>query len=146
VLNQGQAAKEHISAEIVRTLNAYRDHLNAQFGIPEAPIVPPAPDGKPWHITTRQFRRTVAWHIGNRPFGTVAGMIQYKHSGIGAYEGYAGSSRSGFRHEIERETGASLSSDRCVLTLLYNTTTERPRDRGASLSVASLGRMPGPYS
>jgi hypothetical protein len=30
----------------------------------------------------------------------------------------------------------------------YNTTTERPRDRGvrASLSVASLGRMPGPYS
>src|SRR6266478_3477528 len=47
-----------------------------------------------------------------------------------------------------RETGASLSNDRCVLMSLYNTTTERPRDRGvrASLSVASLGRMPGPYS
>lgn len=41
-----------------------------------------------------------------------------------------------------------LSNDRCVLMSLYNTTTERPRDRGvrASLSVASLGRMPGPYS
>jgi integrase len=111
VLNQGQAGKEHISAEIVRTLNAYRDHLNAQFGIPEAPIIPPAPDGKPWRITTRQFRRTVAWHIGNRPFGTVAGMIQYKHTGIAAYEGYAGSSRSGFRNEVERERALGQLDD-----------------------------------
>ncbi len=41
-----------------------------------------------------------------------------------------------------RVTGASLSKDRCVRVSLYNTTTERPRDRGvrASLSVASLGR------
>jgi hypothetical protein len=85
--------------------------LNAQFGIPEAPIVPPVPDGKPWHITTRQFRRTVAWHIGNQPFGTVAGMIQYKHSGIAAYEGYAGSSRSGFRHEVERERALGQLDD-----------------------------------
>ncbi|SRR6266446_577679 len=47
-----------------------------------------------------------------------------------------------------RETGVSFSNDRCVRTSLYNTTTERPRDRGvrASLSVASLGRVPGPYS
>src|SRR5205814_405257 len=47
-----------------------------------------------------------------------------------------------------RKTGVSFSKDRCVRTSLYNTTTERPRDRGvrASLSVASLGRMPGPYS
>ena len=96
-------SKDHISAEIVRQLNTFRDHLNAQFGTPEAPIIPPGPDGKPWRITTRQFRRTVAWHIANRPFGTVAGMIQYKHSGIAAYEGYAGSSRSGFRNEVERE-------------------------------------------
>src|SRR6202163_2648839 len=46
-----------------------------------------------------------------------------------------------------RENGASFSNDRCVRAPLYNTTTERPRDRGvrASLSVASLGRMPGPY-
>src|ERR1700692_361045 len=43
----------------------------------------------------------------------------------------------------KRVTGASLSNDRCVLMSLYNTTTERPRDRGvrASLSVASLGRI-----
>jgi hypothetical protein len=103
VLNDAHSSKDHISAEIRRQLNAFRDHLNAQFGTQEAPVVPPGPDGKPWRITTRQFRRTVAWHIANRPFGTVAGMIQYKHASIAAYEGYAGSSRSGFRNEIERE-------------------------------------------
>jgi integrase len=111
VLNGGQRCKDHISAEIVRQLNAFRDHLNAQFG---APVVPPGPDGKPWRITTRQFRRTVAWHIANRPFGTVAGMIQYKHASIAAYEGYAGSSRSGFRNEVERERALGQLDD--VLT------------------------------
>lgn len=59
----------------------------------------------------RQFRHTVAWHIANRPFGTVPGMIQYKHSGIAAYEGYAGSSRSGFRNEVERERALGQLDD-----------------------------------
>lgn len=114
VLNDGKATKEHISSEIVRQLNAFRDHLNSQFGTSDAPVVPPGPDGKTWRITTRQFRRTVAWHIANRPFGTVAGMIQYKHNGIAAYEGYAGSSRSGFRSEVERERALGQLDD--VLT------------------------------
>jgi hypothetical protein len=111
VLKERPDGKAHISAEIVRQLNAFRDHLNSQFGTPEAPIVPPGPDGKPWRITTRQFRRTVAWHIANRPFGTIAGMIQYKHIGIAAYEGYAGSSRSGFRNEVERERALGQLDD-----------------------------------
>ena len=111
VLNDRQSSKDHISAEIVRQLNAFRDHLNSQFGTPEAPTVPPGPDGKPWRITTRQFRRTVAWHIANRPFGTVAGMIQYKHASIAAYEGYAGTSRSGFRNEVERERALGQLDD-----------------------------------
>jgi integrase len=107
-------SKDHISAEIVRQLNTFRDHLNAHFGTIDTPIVPPGTDAKPWRITTRQFRRTVAWHIANRPFGTVAGLIQYKHSGIAAYEGYAGSSRSGFRNEVERERALGQLDD--VLT------------------------------
>ena len=111
VLSEGQSSKDHISAEIVRQLNAFRDHLNAQFGTPEVPIVSSGLDGKPWHITTRQFRRTVAWHIANRPFGAVAGMIQYKHASVAAYEGYAGSSRSGFRNEVERERALGQLDD-----------------------------------
>lgn len=52
---------------------------------------------------TRQFRRTLAWHIANRPFGTIAGMIQYKHASVAAFEGYAGSSHSGFLRQVEQE-------------------------------------------
>jgi integrase len=96
-------SKDHVSAEIVRQLNVYRDHLNALFGNQDAPVIPLAPDGLPWRITTRQFRRTIAWHIANRPFGTIAGMIQYKHASVAAFEGYAGSSRSGFRAEVEAQ-------------------------------------------
>jgi hypothetical protein len=49
--------------------------------------------------------------IANRPFGTVADMIQYKHASIAAYEGYTGSSRSGFRNEIERERALGQLDD-----------------------------------
>ena len=111
VLHPTPVSKTHLSAEIVRTLNAFRDHLNTQFASPEAPVIPPGPDGHPWRITTRQFRRTIAWHIANRPFGAVAGMIQYKHASVAAFEGYAGSSRSGFRAEIARERALGQIDD-----------------------------------
>jgi len=47
--------------------------------------------------------RTLAWYIANRPFGTVAGKIQYKHASIAMFEGYGGASASGFRREVEQE-------------------------------------------
>src|SRR3546814_2298608 len=84
VLRPGAVTKTHLSSEVVRQLNAFRDHLNTVFGSPDGPVIPPGPDGKPWRITTRQFRRTIAWHIANRPFGTIAGMIQYKHASVAA--------------------------------------------------------------
>ena len=74
VLSLTRSRKSHVSAEIVRQINAYRDHLNTLFGTDEAPAIPPGPDGKPWRITTRQFRRTIAWHIANRPFGMLLGL------------------------------------------------------------------------
>jgi hypothetical protein len=103
VLDRRRGSKDHVSAEIVRQLNAYRDHLNILFGSAGEPVVPGGPTGSPWRLTTRQFRRTIAWHIANRPFGTIAGMIQYKHASVAAFEGYAGASRSGFRTEVEAE-------------------------------------------
>jgi hypothetical protein len=103
LLSLQTGTKAHVSAEIVRQLNAYRDHLNGLFGTKGAPIIPSSPDGTAWQITTRQFRRTIAWYIANRPFGTIAGMIQYKHASVAAFEGYAGSSPSGFRAEIETQ-------------------------------------------
>ncbi|MFJ9782611.1 hypothetical protein ACIRSS_23725 [Amycolatopsis sp. NPDC101161] len=50
-----------------------------------------------------QFRRTLAWFIARRPGGSIAGAIQYRHLSIHMFEGYAGTSDSGFRAEVEAE-------------------------------------------
>lgn len=104
VLDLSRAGKIHISAEIVRSLNEFRDHVNNELAEndPENAI-PTMHEGETFKITTRQFRRTLAWHIANRPFGTVAGMIQYKHASVATFEGYAGSSTSGFQRQVEQE-------------------------------------------
>ena len=104
VLDIRRAGKPHVSAEIVRALNVFRDHVNAELvGKDRTDAIPTMHGGKPFKVTTRQFRRTLAWHIANRPFGTIAGMIQYKHASVAAFEGYAGSSHSGFRRQMEQE-------------------------------------------
>ena len=103
--------KDHLSAEIVKQLNLYYTHLNSLFSRNGQPAIPDGPGGKRWHLTTRQFRRTIAWHIANRPFGTIAGMIQYKHASVAAFEGYAGSSASGFRAEIDKQRALGQLDD-----------------------------------
>jgi len=114
VLAAKSVCKDHLSAEIVRQLNLYRDHLNELFGTINEPVIPNSSEGKPWRITTRKFRRTIAWHIANRPFGTIAGMIQYKHASVAAFEGYAGSSKSGFRAEVENQRALGQLDDLLV--------------------------------
>ncbi|QSE81038.1 serine/threonine protein kinase [Rhodococcus koreensis] len=88
-----------IAHDINYFLNRFRDHL--ALIRPHDPI--PDIDGRPWRFTTRQFRRTVAWHIARQPFGVVAGKIQYKYVRVAIFEGYAGTSASGFRSEVEDE-------------------------------------------
>jgi integrase len=63
----------------------------------------PDVNGRPWKLTTRQFRRTLAWFIARQPGGSIAGAIQYRHLSVQMFEGYAGTSASGFRHEVEAE-------------------------------------------
>lgn len=95
------------AAVLVNRLRDHIDRLHAVSGAPAIPLV----DGRPWRFTTRQFRRTVAWYIANRPFGTVAGKIQYKHASIAMFEGYAGGSASGFRREVEQERALGQLDD-----------------------------------
>ncbi|WQO70639.1 integrase (plasmid) [Sinorhizobium medicae] len=133
VLLARPVCKDHLSAEIVRQLNSFRDHLNDLFGTPDTPAVPNGPGDQPWRITTRQFRRTIAWHIANRPFGTIAGMIQYKHASVAAFEGYAGFSRSGFRVEIENQRSLGQLDD--LLTYFDE------RQAGATLSGPGAARI-----
>lgn len=133
VLAAKSVCKDHLSAEIVRQLNHFRDHLNHLFGTPDALAVPNGPGDQPWRITTRQFRRTIAWHIANRPFGTIAGMIQYKHASVAAFEGYAGSSRSGFRAEVESQRSLGQLDD---LLIYFD-----ERQAGAKLSGPAAARI-----
>ncbi len=134
VLVSRAGSKDYVSAEIVRQLNAYRDHLNLLFGTDGAPIIPPGPDALPWRITTRQFRRTIAWHIANRPFGTIAGMIQYKHASVAAFEGYAGSSKSGFSAEVEAQRALGQLDD--VLVYFNERRTGKPLHGPAAPRIA----------
>lgn len=83
-------------------INEFRDHLNTLFGTLGEPFIPH--DGEqPWAFTTRQFRRTLAWHLAHQPFGVVAGARQYKHAKITMFEGYAGTTDSGFAAEVAAE-------------------------------------------
>ncbi|OZC56420.1 hypothetical protein CH278_23765 [Rhodococcus sp. 05-2254-5] len=63
----------------------------------------PAVNAQTWRLTTRQFRRTLAWFIARQPGGSIAGAIQYRHQAVQMFEGYAGTSDSGFRAEVESE-------------------------------------------
>src|SRR3546814_16874292 len=82
VLRPRAVTKTHLPSEVVRQLNAFRDHLQAVFGSPDGPVITPGPAGKPWRRPTRQFRRHIAWHISNPQFGPTAGLIPSKHAPI----------------------------------------------------------------
>ena len=87
-------------------LSRFAAHADDLFGSPQAPFIPGSNDeheaGR-WSFTTMQFRRTLAWHIAHQPFGVVAGARQYKHAQVAVFEGYAGTSASGFAAEVEAE-------------------------------------------
>ncbi|MEV7129680.1 hypothetical protein [Streptomyces sp. NPDC093260] len=60
-----------------------------------------------FRLKTSHFRRTLAWFIARRPGGVIAGALQYRHHSIQMFEGYAGTSDSGFRAEVESEQALS---------------------------------------
>jgi hypothetical protein len=82
--------------EMVDWINAYSAENNRADSIPFV-------RRQRWRLSTSQFRRTLAWFIARRPGGAIAGTIQYRHHGIQMFEGYAGTSDSGFRGEVEAE-------------------------------------------
>ena len=93
----GESA-HRLMAGPTRRLREFRDHINELFGTPRQPFVPLDGD-QAWAFTPSQWRRTLAWHIAHQPFGVVAGARQYHHAKITMFEGYAGTSASGFAAE-----------------------------------------------
>lgn len=49
------------------------------------------PDGRPWNLTSSQFRRSLARWIVWQPFGIVAGKNLFGHARIATTQGYAAS-------------------------------------------------------
>ncbi|SEG94282.1 hypothetical protein SAMN04489712_14511 [Thermomonospora echinospora] len=91
-----------VLSDMPQRLENFCAHLEHLFGRPDQPYLPRDGDA-PWRFTTPQFRRTLAWHIAHQPFGVVAGARQYKHTKIAVFEGYAGTSASGFAAEVAAE-------------------------------------------
>ncbi len=60
--------------------------------------------GREVRVTARQFRRTLAWFIAREPGGVIAGAMAYRHVSVQMFEGYAGTSDSGFRAEVQAES------------------------------------------
>jgi hypothetical protein len=67
----------------------------------------PAVNGHPFRLQTRQFRRTLAWFIARQPGGAIAGAIQYRDLSIQMFEGYAGTSESGFQRLLQQAEAAA---------------------------------------
>ena len=90
------AATSTAISDFASWVNGYCDRQHRHDRIPDH-------QDAPWKYTTRQFRRTLAWHVARRPGGVIAGALQYRHQAIQLFEGYAGTSDSGFRAEAESE-------------------------------------------
>ncbi|MFE3645953.1 hypothetical protein ACFXOM_34110 [Streptomyces sp. NPDC059169] len=156
-----------------RRLKNFRDHLNALFSTSEESYIPalaaedlgldtesePADSDESdeeknedllaWGFDTRQFRRTLAWHIANQPFGVVAGTRQYKHASHAIFEGYAGTSASGFADEVAADKAVALLD---YVEDLYHDWNEGGRSAGGAVKRveaefdrirAELGDLPG---
>jgi hypothetical protein len=96
-----------VSSTTNKQLNEFIDWINAYCAERQRDDAVPTVNDRPWRLKSSQFRRTLAWFIARRPGGSIAGAIQYRHLSIQMFEGYAGTSDSGFRAEVESEQALS---------------------------------------
>ncbi len=97
-----RGGKKELMRGVPGRVNRFAVHCNQLWSAPGRPFIPDA-GGSPWAFDARQFRRSLAWHIAHQPFGVVAGARQYQHAKVAVFEGYAGTSQSGFAAEVEAE-------------------------------------------
>lgn len=107
--SRGGQIRATTSSWAVTNLNAFITWVNDYCAERSRTDGIPNVNGRPWWLTTPQFRRTLAWFIARRPGGSIAGAIAYRHLSIQMFEGYAGTSDSGFRGEVESEQAIARS-------------------------------------
>ena len=99
-----------------RQLNDLAAWISGYCGEHDRADTIPEVNGQPFRLQTRQFRRTLAWFIARQPGGVIAGAIQYRHLSIQMFEGYAGTSESGFRAEVEAEQALARGEHLLAMT------------------------------
>jgi hypothetical protein len=102
------AATQNALADFTAWVNGYCAASGRAGAVPIPGV------GEP--LTTRRFRRTLAWHIARRPGGVIAGALQYRHHAIQMFESYAGTSASGFRAEVEAEQAIARGEHLLAMT------------------------------
>lgn len=100
---QGGHNEARTTSATNQDLSAFREWINDYCRRTGRSDGIPLVNRQEWRVTTSQFRRTLAWFIARRPGGVIAGALQYGHLRVQMFEGYAGSSDSGFRDEVEAE-------------------------------------------
>ncbi|MFE0778852.1 hypothetical protein [Streptomyces sp. NPDC058861] len=100
---QGEKNEARTTSTTNADMIAFRKWINAYCHQTGRDETVPLVNGQDWKITTSQFRRTLAWFIARRPGGVIAGALQFRHLRVQMFEGYAGTSDSGFRDEVEAE-------------------------------------------
>jgi hypothetical protein len=128
---------DYLTGTVTARLAAFRDHASSLFSQDGAPFVPDDGD-QPWAFNSRQFRRTLAWHIAHQPFGVIAGARQYHHAKLVMFEGYAGTSASGFAAEVAAEEN--------LATLDYLEDLYRDWDDGAHSGGGAAARIDAEFS
>lgn len=125
---------------LLRDLLAWIRRYCADHGRDDAvPFV----DGTAWQLTTRQFRRTLAWYIARRPGGAIAGALQYRHLSIRMFEGYAGTSESGFRAEVEAEQALARGEHLLAMTTQHEHHLTGPAAADAATRLESFAARAG---
>ncbi len=102
------AATQNALADFTASVNGYCAASGRAGAVPIPGV------GEP--LTTRRFRRTLAWHIARRPGGVIAGALQYRHHAIQMFESYAGTSASGFRADVEAEQAIARGEHLLAMT------------------------------
>jgi hypothetical protein len=78
--SRGGQIRASTSSWAVTNLNAFITWVNDYCAERGRNDGIPSVNGRPWRLTTPQFRRTLAWFIARRPGGSIAGAIAYRHT------------------------------------------------------------------
>ena len=92
-----------VSSTTNKQLNAFVEWINQYCRRRDRLDGIPPVNKQVFKLKTGHFRRTLAWFIARRPGGVIAGALAFRHHSVQMFEGYAGTSDSGFRAEVESE-------------------------------------------